>query len=171
MPEKFLAKWCFSHSGAGLTGVCGLARDNGHCRYAMTLPDRYTVVPIQIRKVRSQPPVSSSYARTCDQERSTDANQTPEKLSSTQARVTTVTQLDPNRQSTITRPQRSKNVRTGWKIPQRRSRPRIMTYGTNTKRGVDKSWTSTGLVVLDRGIATGQGQGHAEIQSSQSLLG
>src|SRR5277367_2811872 len=33
--------------------TCRPARDNGHCRYTMTLPDRYTVVPIQIPKVRS----------------------------------------------------------------------------------------------------------------------
>ena len=127
--------------------------------YAMTQPDRYTVVPIQIPKVRSQAPVSSLYARICDQERSADANQTPAKLPRHKPGWTTVTQLDPNRQSTITRPQRSKNVRTNRRIPQRRSRPRIMTYGTDTRRGVDESWTSTGLVVLDWGDSDRSGLG------------
>ena len=132
----------------------------------MTQPDRYTVVPIQIPKVRSQPPVSSLYAKDLRPRKVCGRRSDTGKASSTQARVTTVTQLDPNRQSTITRPQRSKNVRTDRKSPQRRSRPRIMTYGIDTRRGVDESWTFTGLVVLDWGIATGQGQGHARKYSA-----
>src|SRR4051794_24499391 len=119
----------------------------------MTQPDRYTVVPIQIPEVRSQPSVSLLYARICDQGRCGCRSDT-DKASSTQTRVITVTQHDPNRQSTITCPQRSKNVRTNRRIPQRRPRPRIMTYGTDTRRGVDESWTSTGLVVINWGIAT-----------------
>jgi hypothetical protein len=42
-----------------------------------------------------------------------------------------------------------------------------MSYDIDTRRGVDKNWTSTGVVILDREIATGQGKGSRGKYSAQ----